>query len=75
MSACGITGDAQSAHRWPEEELKGGRNGAVGWICTEATDLVVDWFLGMKEREKSRESKEASPSCRGRTVVAGSPGK
>lgn len=29
----------------------------VGWICTEATDLVVDWLLGMREMGKLRKTK------------------
>lgn len=43
----------------------------MGWICAEATDLVVDRFLGRRETEKSREVEESSLSCWGRMVVEG----
>lgn len=46
----------------------------MGWICAEATDLVVDWFLGMKEMERSREIEDSSLSCWGGRRVAGSLG-
>lgn len=32
----------------------------------EATGLVVDWLLGMREMERSRETENSSLSCWGR---------
>lgn len=44
----------------------------MGRICAETTDLVIDWFLRIKEMDRSREIEDSSLSCWGGTRVAGS---
>lgn len=50
----------------PEKEPEGGKDAVGGWICAKARDVVVDWFLSMREREKSRGAEGSSLSCWGR---------
>lgn len=52
------------------KEHEGGRDTVREWICAEATDVGVDWLLGMREMERSREVEDSSLSCWGSTRVA-----
>lgn len=64
--------DYQGSPIHKQEDHKGGKDVVVGLICAEATDLVVDWFLGVREMKRSREMKDSSLSHWERMRVAGS---
>lgn len=57
----GIIGAARSPSRsGAEEEREGGKDTVVGWIYAQVIDVGVDWLLGMREVERSRETEDSS---------------
>lgn len=66
----GIIGAARSSSRsGAEEEREGGKDTVVAWIYAQVIDVGVDWLLGMREVERSRETEDSSLSCCGRRSV------
>lgn len=65
----GIIGAARSPSRSGAEEREGGKDTVVGWMYAQVIDVGVDWLLGMREAERSRETEDSSLSCCGRRSV------